>query len=151
MLSPARLVDDHVDGLVGVCECVLEDVVVVGRENQLAADALLLLAQRPWQLGEEAVQLVRSIVAAEHAVQLVDERALAADEIDPLGDAQQVEILARISVGFREIRRELDTTRQVPVLPVNRLRPLDADSRPRPETAQPNRHQDVSQRSGNDG
>src|SRR5829696_390580 len=63
LLVAPRLVDDDVDGLGRLGERALEHVVVVRRQDELAADPVSFVAELPRQLDEEAVQLVRCELA----------------------------------------------------------------------------------------
>ena len=117
LLVPASLVDDNVDRLVRLRERPLEHIVVVRRQHQLTAYFTALLAQHARQPSEEAMQLIRGVVAAEHPVQLIHQRPRAADEVHPLRNAEQVELGLRVAVRPRQVCRQLCAARQVAVLP----------------------------------
>jgi hypothetical protein len=121
LLVPPRLVDDDVDRLARFQECLLERVVVVRRQDDLAVGAALLHPQDLGQLREEPVELVRLVFAAEDGVQLVDERARAADQVDPLRDAEQVQVGLRIPVRLDEVGGELGSARQVATFQPGRI------------------------------
>ncbi len=63
------------------------------------------------------VQLVRPVVAREDVVQLVHELLLAVPEIDPLRDAEQVDLRVGVVVVGRKVGGKLVAAREIAVLP----------------------------------
>ena len=107
-------VDDDLVGLARVAEGALEDVVVVGGDDELVEVALPLRLQRRGKRREEAVYRVRRVLRVEDVPEPLVQRPLAGGELDVLGDPGQLgPVGKRVAELVGQQPRELGAARRM--------------------------------------
>jgi hypothetical protein len=127
-------VDDNVVGLRRLVERPLHNVVVVGGDDELVAAPIAVSLEGRGQRSEEAVEGVRRVVGVEDIAQVLVQRALAAGQVDVLGDANEIgAIVERVAELIGEEACQFRPAGRVAVRVPGRVwRPV-AEVRARPE------------------
>ena len=115
---PARVavrdVGDQIEWLAGVLERPLEQVVVVGADDQLKARCAALRAHHRRQLGKQPMERRRLVIVVEQIVQGAEQRACACRQRHILRDAREIAIGGRMKL-VRQIGRQLSAAWQEPL------------------------------------